>query len=385
MRFPGAGVGGALVLALGGLCAGCGDSEMPMGSVQLSLASLPAGEYKELRLDLQRVDGLASATAGDAGWLILGTPNRVVHLDRQDRKIDAPLPAQRSVPVGQYDALRLIFGPKSTILLADGREHALSVPLALGSGLQLASDFSVLEDHMAESGVHFEGAKVMLTPQGDAVTYSLAPIAEEAKKATIGSISGRITDQATGQGIVGVALFAEELDASGRATIVRTAVSSTDGCYTLTMLPINRSYYVVSRPYVNGIFYAPHSSGALTLSSRSAQVRYNTALTLNQGLGALSGEITPMAASNQSDQVNLLRQFEIAGAVTPWLIVDTTIAQSFANETYWFASVPPGTYAVGAVRSTVYLDGSIQATATTQSASFMISANTGTNANIQYP
>lgn len=385
MRFPSVGVGGALVLAL---VSGCGEKDVPTGSVQLALASLPAGEYTQLRLDLQRVDGRSNAMKdanGDSGWVILGTPDRVVDLNQQNGTTDAPLAAQRSVPAGRYDSLRLLFGPKSTILLADGTLHALTVPLSFDRGLQLASDFDVPEDHMAEGSLHFEGAKVVASRQGDAVTYSLVPASEEAKKAMIGTITGRITDQATGQGLVGVALFAEAIDPSGRATIVRTAVSSTEGCYTLTMLPLDSSYYVVSRPYVNGVFYTPRSSSAVTLSSKSAQGRYSTALTPTQDLGSVSGEITPMASSNESDQVNLLQQFATAGAITPWLIVDTTIAQTFTSETFSFSSVPAGAYAVGAVRSTVYLDGSIQATAATQSAPFMIAAGAAANASLQYP
>src|SRR5262245_45828085 len=60
-----------------------------------------------------------------------------------------------------------------------------------------------------------------------------------------GSISGKLTDKRGGAGLAGVSLFAETIGPSARVTIVRTAVSAGDGSYTLPLLPLGQTYYVV--------------------------------------------------------------------------------------------------------------------------------------------
>lgn len=205
-----------------------------------------------------------------------------------------------------------------------------------------------------------------------------------AKPVPTGTIAGRVTVKATGAGLSGVALFAETVE-SGRPSIVRTAVSSADGSYTLNMLALSQTYYIVTRPYVNGTIYGAQSSGAMPLTSTLTSASWNAALSACASPGGVGGAVLPAAAANQSDQVALLQKFPVSGQ--PWLVIDTTLGQisASAGERYAFPSVPDGVYTVQATRSEVRPDGTTSPVAVTTSAPFTVAAAATTAMNISFP
>ena len=371
--------------------AGCGDSDAPApgidtSTVELHVHSAPSGDYQALHLDVSRVDAHGVLADGRSGWVIFATPDRIFDFT-SNPTLDTRLSSQRALPQGHYDKLRFVFGVKSTITLNDGTLHALRVQDGISPGVQVPGSFD------ATPGTDTEGTANLdqiTADQGgrDSSTICVLHNTGEGPPgcdggADSGSITGTITDGQNGNALSGVALFGEELDKDGRATIVSTAVSNDQGGYTMNMLQFGHTYYVVTRPYVNGVIYTPQASAALTLSQRQASARFDIKLAQSAGVGGVIGEVTPTAASNESDQLNLVQQFTQGDA--PWLIVDTTIGQLDLREEYAFSSAPIGRYAVSAARSTVQLDGSVSVTNNTRTAPFDVTAGATANAAVQYP
>jgi hypothetical protein len=87
-----------------------------------------------------------------------------------------------------------------------------------------------------------------------------------------------------------------------------------------------------------------------------------------------------MAASNQSDQVNLLQALATSSGSHSFIVRTTMATMGASTETYGFANVPVGAYGVRAVRTTLNADGSTTATASAvQSATVSIGATVTVN------
>lgn len=351
-------------LGLAFLMACGGSSGSSTGAMSVHLVDGPISGYQEVNVHIQSVE-----ISGNGGWISLGTPDKTYNLLSLTGGVSETLAAGATLPAGRYQQMRLILGSGNTVKLADGTVQPLTVPSGLQTGVKLIVSFDVAAGTTKDVWIDFDAAhSIQVVQAGASSQYILRPTVWAYDKVVTGSISGKLTDAATSMGLAGAVVYAETLDSTGHASIARTTVTDATGAYTLDLLPVGATYYVVSQPVLGTTTpkaYDAKASGAFALSGASPVFTYSAAFTADAATGGVSGGLTPVAASHQSDVVNLLQTLA-TGSGSFAFIVDSTMATvGTSTETYGFATVPAGAYGVQAVRSTLNSDGSTTVTTST--------------------
>ncbi len=354
----------ALPVALGiaGLmgCGGSGAGTSPSGgptAVNVTLVDGPTSAYTSIFLNIQSIE-----IGGDgSGWTTLGTwTGGPIDLLTLTGGISQSLVKGATLAPGSYGQMRLILGATgNTIVLRDGTTHDLTVPSGMHTGIKLTGPFVVQAGTTADLWIDFDAARsIQVVAAGASGKYILRPTCRAFEKAVTGSISGTLTDQADGSALAGVPVFAEVLDGAGKPAIVRSTLTSATGAYTLDLLPVGSTYFVVSMP-VPGKVYAPKASDGFSLAAGSPVFTFSAAFTAVPATGTLGGTVTPLAAASQSDTVSLLATFpSTPGGVSRTFVVDTDLAVVGAStETFSFGPLQPGTYGLAGTRATLNLDG----------------------------
>ncbi|WP_243303241.1 DUF4382 domain-containing protein [Geothrix oryzisoli] len=365
-----AGLGLALMTACSGSSSGGGS-----GTMNVHLVDGPIAGYQEINVNIQTVE-----IASDGGWITLGTPNKTINLLSLVGGVDETLVAGATLPAGHYGQMRLVLGSGNTVKLSDGTVEPLKVPSGMQSGIKLIVNFDVAAGTTKDVWIDFDAAhSIQVVQAGASGQYLLRPTIWAFDKLVTGSIHGVLTDAATSTGLPGATVYAEVLDGSGNARISRSTVTDATGAYTLDLLPVGATYYVVSQPLTGTTpkAYDAKASEAFALTATTPVFTYSAAFTANASTGGVSGGLTPLATSSQSDQVNLLQSL-VTSSGTFSFIVRTTMAVVGTTETYGFTTVPVGTYGVQAVRSTLNLDGTTTTTTSTVQPATVTASTTAT-------
>ncbi|NTW85870.1 MAG: DUF4382 domain-containing protein, partial [Holophagaceae bacterium] len=290
-----------------------------------------------------------------------GTPDRTINLLRLVGGVEESLVNGATLPTGHYGQMRLVLGAGNTVKLADGTVQPLTVPSGLQSGIKLVVSFDVAPGTTKDVWIDFDAAHSILVVQaGASGQYHLRPTVWAFDKLVTGSIHGTLTDAAGATPLAGATVFAETLDPTGSPVLARSTVTDASGAYTLDLLPTGATYYVVSQPVTGTITpkaYGAKASDGFALSAATPVFTYNTAFTAVSATGSLAGAITPLASSAQSDQVQLLQSLTTASGSHPFILRTAMATQSAATETYGFDLVPPGSYTLRGLRTTLALDG----------------------------
>jgi hypothetical protein len=341
-------------------CGGSSSSTPPSSTAAMNvhLVDGPISGYTEINVDIQSV-----AVGADGTWTTLGTPGRTVNLLSLVGGVEEMLVSGASVPAGHYDQMRLILGPGNTIKLADGSVHALTVPSGMQSGIKLVVSFDVAAGTTKDVFIDFDAAhSIQVVHTGASDKYMLRPTIRCFDRVVTGSISGQLTDAGTAAGLPGAMVYAEVLDGSGNPGIARTTVTDATGHYTLDLLPIGGTYYVVSLPATGTATvttYDAKASDGFALTAAAPVATYSAAFTADAATGTVIGGLTPVATADQSDRVDLLQALTTPASGTFTFIVNTAMAVvGTGTEAYTFSLVPAGSYSVQAVRSTLNADGS---------------------------
>jgi hypothetical protein len=322
--------------------------------------------------------------SGNGGWITLGTPNKTLNLLDLVGGVSETLAMGATLPAGHYQQMRLVLGSGNTVKLADGTLHGLTVPSGLQSGIKLIVSFDVAAGTTKDVWIDFDAARsIQVVQAGASGQYILRPTVRAYDKVATGSISGVLTDAATASGLAGVMVYAETLDGAGNAIISRSTVTDANGAYTLDLLPVGSTYHVVSQPLTGTTTlkaYDAKASDGFALSAAMPVFTYSAAFTANAATGGISGGLTPMAASNQSDQVHLLQSLATASGSRSFIVRTAMATLGASTETYGFANVPVGAYTTQAVRTTLNPDGTSTrstsaATAATVAAGLTLTVN----------
>ncbi|WP_306601231.1 DUF4382 domain-containing protein [Geothrix sp. 21YS21S-2] len=350
-----------VVLGLAGLL-GCGGSgsgtPAPRSSaMNVTLVDGPTTAYTSILLSIQSVE-----ISRDGGsWMTLGTVGGTpVDLLTLTGGVSRSLLRGVALDPGSYGQMRLILGSTgNSVVLKDGTTHALTVPSGAQTGIKLIGPFVVQAGTTADIWIDFDAAhSVQVVGAGASGKYLLRPTCFAYEKAVTGSITGILTDQADGSALAGVPVFAEVLDGAGKPSIVRSATTGATGAYTLDLLPVGGTYYVVSLP-APGTFYGPKASDGFSLTSATPTFTFSAAFTATAGVGTLNGTVTPLATASQSDGIDLLATLaSTPGGATHTFILDRDMAVVGATETFTFGSLPAGTYSLVGNRTTTAGDGS---------------------------
>lgn len=350
---------GTAVLGLIALVGCGGSSSSPAsGTMNVHLVDGPISGYQQVNINIQSVE-----IGNGSGWTTLGTPNKTYNLLSLTGGVSEMLASGATLPAGHYSQMRLILGSGNNVVLSDGTTQPLTVPSGMQTGIKLVVSFDVATGTTADVWIDFDAAhSIQVVQAGASGMYMLRPTVWAYDKTVTGSISGTLTDSATSKALADATVYAETLDASGNARIARTTTTDANGAYTLDLLPVGATYYVVSQPQVEGttlVAYDAKASDAYALSATTPVFTYNAAFTADAALGGVSGALTPAATSTQSDAVNLLQTLATPTSGSFSFIVGTTMATvGTSSETYAFANVPAGTYNLQAIRTTLNTDGS---------------------------
>lgn len=372
-----AGLGLALLalLACGGSAQAPANNPPPStaGAMDVRLVDSPSSQFQEINLDIQKVEIHQSGSASESGWITLGTPNRNVNLLTLTGGISETLVAGASLPPGQYEQMRLLLGAGNTVKLQDGSTVELKVPSGLQSGLKLPGSFIVAAGTTSDVFIDFDAAhSIQLKTAGSSSQFILRPVVKAFDKAVTGSISGTLT--ANGAPLAGALVMAETVDASGNVSIARSVTTSSSGTYYLDLLPVGQPYFVVSQPVSGGVSYDAQASGSLMLSPLAPVQVYNATFMPATGEGTVSGSISPVATTDQSDTVYLMQSLSTGGSGQATLIVRSAVAVVGPGETYAFASVPANVYTVLDVRMSMDSSGGVTVVRSPLSASFQVLA-----------
>ena len=367
-------LGGMLTLGCGGSSSGSGSGT---GTMTVHLVDGPISGYQEINVNIQTVE-----IAGNGGWITLGTPHKTLNLLSLVGGVDETLAAGATLPAGHYGQMRLILGAGNTVKLADGTVHDLTVPSGLQTGIKLIVNFDVAAGTTKDVWIDFDAAhSIQVVQAGMSGQYLLRPTVRACDRLVTGSIHGTLTDAATSVALPGVLVHAETLDGSGHAVLARSTVTDAAGAYTLDLLPVGATYFVVSQPVTGAAptlkAYDAKASDGLALTAMTPVFTYSAAFTANAALGGVAGGLTPVATSNQSDRVDLLQSLTTPSGSHTFIVQTTMATVGTAAETYGFTAVPAGAYSVQALRFTANADGT-----TTQSASTVQTATVASGATV---
>ncbi|HJV22950.1 MAG TPA: DUF4382 domain-containing protein [Holophagaceae bacterium] len=352
----------ALTAALG-FALGCGGgSSNDSAAMNVHVTDGPISGYQEINVHIQSVE-----IKGDGGWITLGTPDVTLNLLTLTGGLSQTLASGATLPAGHYGQMRLILGSGNTVKLADGSVHDLTVPSGLQTGIKLIVSFDVAAGTTKDVWIDFDAAhSIQLVATGASNKFMLRPTVRAVDKVATGSIAGTFTDAASSAPLAGAMVYAETLDGLGTPHLVRSTVTDAGGHYLLDLLPVGAFYYVVSLPRVGAptvTAYGAQASDALAVTSGAPLQTFNAAFTVGAAVGGVGGTVTPVATADQHDTVDL-QQSLMAGGSSHTFIVDTVMATvGTSTETYAFAYLPVGTYAVQGRRSTLNPDGSTTVTA----------------------
>lgn len=334
---------------------GCGSTPSAgEGTMTVRLVDAPVPGYKEININVQEVQ----IGQGDSDWITLGNPNTTVNLLTLTGGVSETLVDGAALPAGHYDQMRLVLGSGNTVKLADDSIHDLKIPSGLQSGLKLVVNFDIEPGTTKDVFIDFDAARsIMLHQAGNKDKYILRPTIRAIDKILTGSVTGTLTDAATGAGLAGATVTAQTLDTSGNASIIRSVVTNSNGTYTLDLLPMDVACYLVSQPVTASGTYQAQVSEPVTLTTQAPIATWSAAFTVGTETGDLTGTITPVATETNGDTVNLLQTLTAGSATGSFIVRTTTGVTADTTERYSFTSVPVGDYAVSAVRTTTESDG----------------------------
>jgi hypothetical protein len=314
-----------------------GSAPARSGALSVSLVDAPAGRYREVNIDVQRIE-----IGDEAGaWIPLASPQRVIDLLQLQHGVHAELGAM-ALPPGRYPMLRLLLGDRSTVQLADGTVQPLRVPSGMQSGLKLLIDLSVQAADKLDLVLDFDAAEsIHLIRAGKNDRYMLRPVLRAVLRQASGQIHGHLTAADTSQPLAGATVTAQVLDGAGQPVVLRRVLTAADGSYRLDLLPLGQKYVVIARAAEGARAYEIQHSGELALDLAHPDETFDAALGLLSESGGLHGTVTPMAGEGESDTCTLLQ--EVPGRR---YILASDVTTQDAVESFRFPALPVGAYSV---------------------------------------
>ena len=344
MRTPGFRLGLAALLVAG--AAGCSPST---GSISVHLVDGP-GDYEQINLNVLRVE-----LHGEGGWRTLSEPRQTYDLLTLRGGVLATLAAGVSVPAGDYSQVRLVLGPGNTVKPAGGAVEPLEVPSGLRSGLKIVCGIRLGEGGAGDVFIDFDGHRSIFLHETGSGRFILRPVVHCVDRIATGSVSGQLTSSAiegTFQ-LEGVTVTAQTLDGAGNPSVVRTVTTGLDGRYTLDLLPLGATYFVVTQPVAGSDVYPATASGPLTLTAATPAATWSFDFQAIVDSGGAGGSIAPAAGPGDADEVLAVQPLSAGGTPHGFVVRSALGAVTGGVESWAMPRLPVGTYAFRAVRRTL--------------------------------
>jgi hypothetical protein len=332
--------------------------------------------YQEVNIDVQKVE-IASST----GWIVLGTPDRVVNLlSLKGQGLTATLVDGATIPEGHYGQMRLILGTRNTVVLQDGTTHDLKVPSGQQTGIKLTVSFDVQPGTTADVYIDFCAHKsVFVHPAGKSGKYILRPTVRAYDRLATGSISGTLVGAVPGTGVEPVIVAATTVPLPGVVvtaqtiagdvpTVVQQALTDERGRYTLRYLAVGGAYHVVSQPVVvpvtasaTTVSYQALASAPIPITAAAPTVIFNYREPFRPAAatGGITATTAPVVAAAQDEVQARSMLLDEGGSLHAFVIRDPEAAAPPGPFDLPLLPVvsPATTYSVIARRATFDADG----------------------------
>ncbi len=333
----------ALLLATVGGCGGSSGSGT--GKISVHLMDAP-GDFQQVNVDVQEV-----LIDGPDGWVSLGTPDRVIDLLDFQNGFATTLVNEFGIEAGHYTQLRLVLGPNNSVLLEGETEaRPLKVPSGMQSGIKLNVNLDVEPGTTKDVFIDFDAHRsVFVHGAGASGQYILRPVVFCYDKLITGSISGTVTDGATGQPLVGAGVSAQTIGADGIPSVLRSTETDAAGRYVLSHLWVGQPVHVVTQPVIGEKVYAAFATPALTVTEAAPVLVRDLAVTAAAEVGGVTGKVLPLDSETTADRVFALQGFDLGGAVVKLQIRSTNA--NLADGSYALPSLPAGVYGLYVTRT----------------------------------
>lgn len=336
----------ALLLAT---VSGCGGSSGSTGKISVHLMDAP-GDFQEVNVDVQEV-----LINGPDGWVSLGTPDRIINLLDFQNGFATTLVNEFGIEAGHYTQLRLVLGSRNTVVI-EGEEgqppstHDLEVPSGMQSGIKLNVNFDVEPGTTKDVFIDFDAHRsVFVHGAGNSGQYILRPVVFCYDKLITGSISGTVTDGATGQPLVGAGVSAQTIGADGIPSVLRSTETDAAGRYVLSHLWVGQPVHVVTQPVIGEKVYAAFATPALTVTEAAPVLVRDIAVSAAAEVGGITGKVLPLDPETTADRVFALQGFDLGGSVVKLQIRSTNA--NLADGSYALPSLPAGDYGLYVTRT----------------------------------
>ncbi len=339
--------GAALSAVLLAAASGCGSSGADgTGKISVHLMDAP-GDYQEVNVDVQEVQ-----LNGPNGWETIGTPDRVINLLDFTNGFTTTLVNEFGIEAGHYTQLRLVLGSRNTVLLeGEAEARPLKVPSGMQSGIKLNVNFDVEPGTTKDVFIDFDAHRSVFVHQaGASGQYILRPVVFCYDKLVTGSITGTVTDTATGLPLVGAGVSAQTVGQGGLPSVLRSTVTDAAGRYVLSHLWLGAPVHVVTQPVIGDAVYQAWASPGLAVSEAAPVLVQDIGVTRAAQVGGVAGKVLPLDAETTGDEVVALQGFDLGGEVVSLRI--RSVNADLATGAYALQSLPAGVYGLYVVRTT---------------------------------
>jgi hypothetical protein len=375
----------SVALAACGGGGGSGSTPTPTGTVNVQMTDAPSCGYDHVYVTVSQVRINASSSAGDndSGWtnITLSTPQKIDLLSLTNGTM-ATL-GQATLPAGQYQQVRLVLTQNqgntvanSVVVSGTSNEQPLATPSATQSGLKIIRPFDVAANSTVDLVLDFNACKSVV--QKGNGSYALKPVITATPTTVTGIIDGYIAAAEAGATVYaeqnGKVVSGTVADSTGHFAFSTLVQSSTNGNYDIVIAQASETTGIITS--------VPVVVGATTHVSTAAQPITLPASTMN----TVSGTVTASAdASLRALQTTSSGTYEIASANAN---LDTGAYTTSLPVTAPMVGAYTGTLPVGLVAAATsagkYTIEADAASGATQSTAVNITGGSQTNVNFAF-
>ena len=284
-------------LALAACGGGGGGGGTPTGTVNVQMTDAPACGFDHVYVTVSqvRINASSSAADSDGGWttISLATPQKIDLLSLTNGAMSTL--GQATLPAGQYQQVRLVLAQNqgnsaanSVVVSGTTTEQALATPSATQSGLKIIRPFDVAANSTVDLVLDFNACKSVVQ-QGNG-SYALKPVITATPTTVVGTIDGYVAAAEAGATVYaeqgGRVVSGTVADGTGHFVFSTLVQSSTNGNYDIVIAQPNETTGIVAS--------VPVVVGATTHVSTANQPITLPASTMN----TVSGTVTASASAS---------------------------------------------------------------------------------------
>ena len=322
------------------------------GVLGLLLTDAATSEYQAAYVTIEEIKVLSVTEAGTGEWTTVATPDKTYNLLELINGVMESL-GSATLPAGEYEEMRLVLGtaPDSGdnilgaphpyanyVIDAYDDVYELTLPDGYEDGYQVGGEFVIKADTTTTLVLDFSVIK-SIVQAGSNGQWFLNPTINMLDMANLSELTGTITDSVTDEPLEGVLVSAQQTSEDGSMEIVAASTVSDDtGGYTLMLAPGTYSIVAGKTGYVS-------ATADVTVEFATNATR-DFALEAGGGEGSITGTvIIDKGKDEQFISVSIRQTITEDGA-------DNTVEVAFlsvANGGQYTFDLPPGTYSLVAV------------------------------------